>query len=368
MSHMIEEGKDVVFTPNMEEFSSTWHNKHTVASGDRIEPDGSNVKKAFCPIVEIAMNPQFPDSMELDQEIQDEIANWKLIAADCREGISGKIHPLHVPKDGYQIHQNKLLFDCMVKSAEQVLGSGNFEIATVGTLDGYKQFFMSIAIKGMESFAVGNESDKWKQYFNLISSHNGLVASSFMLAFIRMVCMNTVMASIAQASANGTQSTFRHSKNSLDLITPESFENTLREWVTNSENYRNSLESLRESSMNLDSFRAFSAGVFTEEKSDKISTTSFNRVVELEGLFLDGKGNYGESRYDALNAWTEYFTSGNGAGKQSGAKKIARANFGRGNDWKNEAFRVLTNSEEFDTAMERGERLLNDRALLAKAN
>lgn len=365
---MIEAGKDVVFTPNMDEFRETWHNMHTVASGDRIEPDGSNVKPVFCPIVEIPMNPTFPDNMELDDEIRGEIANWKLIAADCREGISGKIHPLHVPKDGYQIHQNRVLFDCMVKAAEQVLGAGNYEIATVGTLDGFKQFFMSIAIKGLESFEVGNKGDKWKQFFNLISSHNGLVASSFMLAMIRMVCMNTVMASIAQASANGTQSVFKHSKNSLELITPESFEATLREWVTDSENYRNTLEDLRESSMNLDSFRAFSAGVFTEEKSDKISTTSFNRIVEMEPMFVRGKGNLGESRYDALNAWTEYFTSGNGAGKKSGAKKIARANFGRGNDWKNEAFRILSDEQEFDIAIERGERLLHDRALLAKAN
>jgi len=365
---MIEAGKDVVFTPNMVEFKDTWHNMQTVASGNRIEPDGSNVKPVFCPIIELPMNPSFPEGMELDDDIKSEIDNWKLIAADCRDGISGKIHPLHVPKDGYQIHQNRVLFDCMVMAAEQVLGSGSFEIATVGTLDGFKQFFMSIAIKGLESFVVGNKGDKWKQYFNLISSHNGLVASSFMLAMIRMVCMNTVMASIAQASENGTQSTFKHSKNSLELITPESFENSLREWVSNSEDYRKSLEDLRESSMNLDGFRAFSAGVFTEEKSDKISTTSFNRVTELESLFVRGKGNSGESRYDGLNAWTEYFTSGNGAGKKSGAKKIARANFGRGNDWKNEAFRILSDESEFIEASQRGERLLHDRALLAKAN
>lgn len=367
MSHMIIEGIDTVYTPNAEKWKSTWHGLETVTQEAEIAADGSNIPNVFNPIIEVPMNPSFPEGFAMDEETQAEIDNWKVICADCRTGLSGKIHPLHVPRSSYAIHDNRLLFDCMVGAANQVLGKNDYNLVTVGTLGGYSQFFMSIAIKGQDSFAIGND-DKWNKFFNLITSHNGLVASSFMLSMIRMVCMNTVMASINQAEANDTKQNLRHSKESVAEITPEMFEKTLRAWIESSERYQTSLSNLKSDSMNLDSFRAFSAGVFTEEKSDKISTTSFNRVTELESLFVRGKGNSGESRYDALNAWTEYFTSGNGAGKQSGAKKIARANFGRGNDWKNEAFRVLTNQDEFDIAMERGERLLHDRELLAKTN
>ena len=367
MSHMIIEGIDTVYTPNTNKWKSTWHGLETVTEETEIAADGSNIPNVFNPIIEVPMNPQFPEDFAMDADTKSEIDNWKVICADCRNGLSGKIHPLHVPRSSYAIHDNRLLFDCMVGSANQVLGKNDYNLVTVGTLGGYSQFFMSIAIKGQDSFTVGN-GDQWNKFFNLITSHNGLVASSFMLSMIRMVCMNTVMASINQADANGTKQNLRHSKESVAEITPELFEETLRNWIESAEQYQKNLSALKNDSMNLDSFRAFSAGVFTEEKSDKISTTSFNRVTELESLFVRGKGNSGESRYDALNAWTEYFTSGNGAGKQSGAKKIARANFGRGNDWKNEAFRVLTDQDEFNSAMERGERLLHDRALLAKAN
>lgn len=367
MSHMIIENIDTVYTPNTEMWRSTWHNKQTTVNEEKIALDGSNVPNSFNPIVSIPMNPEFPAEFEIDQDTQAEIDKWQIICADCRQGKSGKIHPLHVPRSSYAIHDNRLLFDCMVSAAKQVLGENNFDIVTVGTLGGYSQFFMSISIKGKDSFTIGS-NDVWNKFFNLISSHNGLVASSIMLSMIRIVCMNTVMASISDSEKAGTNQRIEHSKNSLELITPEIFEANLREWIANSETYKNALEGLKAETMNLDSFRAFSAGVFTEEKSDKISTTSFNRVTELESLFVRGKGNSGESRYDALNAWTEYFTSGNGAGKKSGAKKIARANFGRGNDWKNEAFRILSDEQEFDIAIERGERLLHDRALLAKAN
>jgi len=364
---MIIEAIDTVYTPNAAEWRETWHGLQTVIEDGSIAHDGSNIPNVFNDIISVDMKPEFPEGFEMDSATQEEIEKWQVIYADCREGKSGKIHPLHVPRSSYAIHDNRLLFDCMVSAAKEVLGYNHFEIVTVGTLGGYSQFFMSIAIKGQESFSV-DSTDVWRKFFNLISSHNGLVSSSMMLAMIRMVCMNTVQASIRQSETSGTNQRIEHSKNSLELITPKIFEANLRGWIQDSAVYQETLVSLKDSAMSLDGFRAFSAGVFTEEKSDKISTTSFNRVTELESLFVRGKGNKGESRYDALNAFTEYFTSGNGAGKKSGAKKLARANFGRGNDWKNEAFRVLSDESEFTDSMERGERLLHDRALVASAN
>jgi hypothetical protein len=364
---MINEQIDTVYTPNQEKWERLWHGKQTVIEDKLIAVDGSNIPHVFNPIMEVPMNPQFPDDFELNEDTQEEVDKWKVICADCREGKSGKIHPLHVPKKGYQIHDNKLLFDCMTKAATEVLGDNNFELVTVGTLGGYTQFFMSIAIKGQETFTVGDD-DIWSKYFNLISSHNSVVSSSFMLSMIRMVCMNTVQAAIAESEKNDTNQKIRHSKESLSQITPKAFEKTLKSWIDNAEIYKNQLTMLKSQTMDLNQFRAFSAGVFTEAKSDMISTTSYNRVTEMENLFVRGIGNKGINRYDALNAWTEYFTSGNGAGKVGGAKKLARANFGKGNDWKREAFRVLTDEKEFKIANERGNRLMNDRALMVGAN
>jgi len=359
MPHMINPLVDTVYTPDLPVFCHTWHSMNDCVEGE-IALDGSNVPHSFNPILDCQINPQLPEGFEMDETTSEEMKKWKLIIADCRQGKSGKVHPLHVPKEGYAIHDNKLLFDCMVKSASNVLGQNGFKIVTVGTLDSYKQFFVSIAIGGHESFEMAG-NDRWFQYFNLISSHNGLVSSSRMLSMIRMVCMNTVQASISESEANGTRETIRHSKNSLELITPEIFESDLNLWINQSNTMKQAVSDLQAVSMNCDDFKSFACGVFTASDSEKISTTTFNRISDLESLFVRGKGNHGQSAYDALNAFTEYFTHGNGIGKKaSDAQKIARANFGRGNDWKKEAFRILTDDVEMTEASERGERLLNE--------
>ena len=373
MSHQIIKGIDTVYTPNAKKWAATWHGLETMTEEDKISFDGSNIPNVLNPMIECGLNPTLPEGMEINSELQTELDSWKLIAADCREGLSGKIHPVHIPREGYAIHQNSRMFECMVQSAKTVLGAEGFEIVTAGTLDGYRQFFVSISIKGKDTFNVGNLSngiaDNYQTFFNLLSSHNGVHASQFMQSYVRMVCMNTVQAAIKDSNTNGTNQKVKHTKNSEENITPESFAESLQQWTSDNESYKYQLLALKAEPMNLAQFKSFSAGVLSEEKSDKLSTNSANRIDEMESLFVKGQGNSGESRYDALNAFTEFFTSGNGVGKKSTAsQKVARANFGRGADWKNEAFRVLTDAEEFKKSSERGEMLLHDRDLLKAAS
>ena len=120
--------------------------------------------------------------------------------------------------------------------------------------------------------------------------------------------------------------------------------------------------------MSLDGFKAFACGVFTNDGTDLLTTTSKNRIDDLETLFQRGQDNCGETRFDAFNAFTEYFTHGDGVGKKStDTQKLAKANFGRGAEWKREALRVLSNEEIFADSCKRGERLLNDRQAFEKA-
>jgi hypothetical protein len=373
MSHLIEEGIDTVYTPQGTEFEDTWHGLQTALQGG-IQTTGDNAPEVFCPIVECGVKADFEgvivSTEGIESEAQDELKNWKLILADCRKGISGKVIPLHVPKKGYRIHQNKALFDCMIQSCNQVLGDGNYTIATLGTLGGYSQFFVSISVKGHESFSIGSD-DKWNRFFNLNSSHNGLISSHRMLSLVRIVCSNTLQASISDAESSDSISKIKHTANSDMLITPEVFAKDLQTWIARGENFKQLLESIKSESMTVDQFKAFSAGVFTQAKSDELSTNSYNRIEDMTGLFQRGKGNTGETRYDALNAFTEYFTSGNGVGSKdvSMGKRIASANFGRGNQWKIEAIRTLANPEVFADTVKRGEILYTDKlAVMASAN
>jgi hypothetical protein len=363
MSHLIIKPFDTVYCPEKGVFSSTWHGLQENVTGE-ISPDGSNVGRLFAPLFKTGFKPDFDSPIsEMPAELASElgsnpITDWAIILADLRANGQGVI-PVHVAKKDYTIHQNQTLWNSMVQSATAVLGVNGFTIATAGTLGAYSQFFMSLAIKGQGDFSMG-KGDEWKQFFNLISSHNSLVASQIMLSSVRMVCMNTVLQSISSASDH---SKIRHSKNSLELITPEAFEINLSRWVKEIDTLKGLLEMIKGKPMNLDGFRAFATGVFTNDGTDVLSTTSRNRVEEMEVLFAKGKGNSGNSYYDALNAFTEYFTSGNGVGSSDVklAKRIASANFGRGADWKREAMRILADEDTLTATMKRGERLWEDR-------
>jgi hypothetical protein len=297
-----------------------------------------------------------------------DFSKWKMLLADCRGGLSGKVLPLHVPKVGYKVHQNKMIFDTMVGAAKMVLGEGGFKIATCGTLGAYSQFLVSIAIKGKEGFDVGKlpdgRPDTWLQFFNLNSSHNGLIASMRGLSAIRQVCWNTVNAAQRDMEANGTGKVIKHTANSGELITPEKFAADLENWLDQSAKFQALLAGIKAEPMTLDQFRAFAAGVFTQEGSDKLSTNSLNRITEMESLFARGRGNLGASLYDAVNAFTEYFTSGAGVGKLGNVargKRVASANFGRGNDWKLEAMRIACDPEAMAATAARGAILYADK-------
>jgi len=376
--HLIIDGIDTVYTPADCEFADTWHGLQRELKGG-IQPDGSNSPDVFCPLVQCGIKADF--ETEVAKDLPEELAShlgeqgfkdWKLILADLRQGQAGKVIPVHIPRKGYQIHQNKLLFDTFVASANEVLGPNGYTIATLGTLGAYSQFFISIAIKGNDAgFTIG-KGDKWATFYNLVSSHNGLVASQRHLSMVRIVCMNTVQAAIASAEC---QAMLKHTKNSLELITPQVFAKDLKNWLGEKEQFQQTLEALKAQAMDVDGFRAFASGVFTNDGSDNLSTTSFNRVTEMESLFARGKGNKGKSVYDAVNSFTEYFTSGNGVGSKDRValnKRIASANFGRGNQWKLEALRCASEEEVFKTTMERGERYYTDKLAVdtakAKAN
>lgn len=363
---MIIQPFDTVYSPMNSPFEVTWHGLQTAVAGG-IALDGSNIGRVFSPVVQTGFKPDFEAPIsnvpaELAAELtSNPITDWKMILADLRESGNGVI-PLHVCKSGYQIHQNKDLFDNMIQAASEVLGADGFTVATVGTLGAYSQFFISLAIKGNSSgFNVG-KGDEWNSFFNLVSSHNALVSSQTMLSLIRIVCMNTVQASIAESDSTGRNSTIKHTVNSLDLITPERFAANLAAWLKQRDELKTALASMKAVPMTVDGFKAFAAGIFTNEGSDELSSNSYNRIEDMSSLFLRGRGNTGESLYDGVNAFTEYFTSGAGAGRNTTqAKRIASANFGRGNEWKLQALAVASSPESTAEVMKRGTVLYGDK-------
>jgi hypothetical protein len=267
----------------------------------------------------------------------------------------------------------------MIKGLEIAFGENNVNPVTVGTLGSYTQFFMSFELKGAAEFCIGKLpdgklKDKFQQFFNVISSHNGLVSTAFFLSIIRAVCMNTVQMGLNDAEDNGSIQKFKHTATSLELITPEAVAKQVESWLTKSAQTAAMFKAIRAVPMNLDGFRSFAAGLFTNAGSDTLSTNSFNRITECAPLFSKGLGNAGQSAYDALNAITERFSGPLAMGDKSAlGKRVAYANFGRGNDWKLLAVKILSAPEDSDDSlartMARGEILYGDKlAVMAENN
>src|SRR5258706_3996381 len=120
MSSLIVPEFDTVYTPDGE-YADTWHGMQT-CKGEPIKSDGSNIPKVFVPIVESKFTLDGIDNARLVQLDNDDDASqgdnplkgWKMILAEHEKGYL----PLHVPKAGYVIHQNRDLFRSFITAAE----------------------------------------------------------------------------------------------------------------------------------------------------------------------------------------------------------------------------------------------------------
>lgn len=360
--------KDTIYVPvlaEFPEFGTTWHKLETPILGE-IARDGSNVPDSLQPIVECGVRPDYTSELTtLDDEAQEALGDnglngIKVILADQRKTGRG-IYPMCSVKESYTVHQNATLFASMITAADIVLGANGYVIASIGTLGAYAHFFMSLFIKGESKMDVSQSglNDVWQVFACLNSSHNQTVPSALYQSATRPVCANTIKFGHDDAIDNNTYASIKHTKNSSELITAENFAQYLAKWQGQKEKMVRDIRAMQATPMSLDGFRSFAAGMFSNDRSDKLATTSFNRIEDMDTLFLRGKGNRGVSAYDALNAVTEYFTHGRGVGgamvKES--KRLASASFGRGAEWKQEALAILTNEERIKETMERGQRL-----------
>ena len=66
-----------------------------------------------------------------------------------------------------------------------------------------------------------------------------------------------------------------------------------------------------------------------ERLEDGFKTRSLNMIDGITDLAISGRGNSGQSLYDALNGATEFWTSGDGVGRTaSSGKKAYSSEFG----------------------------------------
>jgi Domain of unknown function (DUF932) len=312
MAHKIEEPWDKVLSVE----GTEWHGLAT-----HVEAIGTEEVKPL--LFDIVESPCFVKIGEDDTYLED----YKVLVADhraCRPDLpkNQQLVPLHIPKNGYRVIPNSEIWECMEKSLKDL----NCKVTSVCTLERGKKFAISCTIGDADSQVINK--DKFQNYLNFLTSHDGTIAMEAFDTSIRTVCMNTFQAS--RGAAGDTSFKVYHTKNASFALSGLS--DLLNAILKGRIETKEVLEYLATCKVDANDALAMASGYFAETtETVKLSTRSWNAATEIATLFSRGIGNKGENLYDLFNGATEYWTSGGGTGASGAtpAQRIYRSALGQ---------------------------------------
>ena len=230
---------------------------------------------------------------------------------------------------GYEPIQNRDKFgvfgDALVAAGEAVFHSA-------GSLNGGALTWMLMKLPGDLKVSDGSVLERG---ILLTDSYNG--SSALGLRFINMnkVCCNTLPGIVG---GRGAQFRGKHTINLMGRV------NEARQIMGLEQAYSEMLmlgiERMAQEAMDKPQLADFLEKLFgVEEDVEAISTRVRNQMDRVGDLFYNGMGNVGETRWDALNAVTEFVDHHRGPDDQ--AKRLNAAWFGGGADMKAKAWELL---------------------------
>lgn len=236
-----------------------------------------------------------------------------------------------VSKDDYRIVQNVEAFDFF----DSVIQSKDAVYDTAGALRGGKRVWIMAKLKG--EFFIGK--DAHERYALLVTSHDRSYSLMMQLVTTRVVCQNTLSLSLGGAT---NQIKISHRG---DIKSKES---AARSALGIADKYfaklQECINAMVDRSMSPEQMKAFAEVLVPSNAKDgKISTRAKNIRDEIDRLFSRGAGNNGATRYDAMNAVTDYVdhqrtVSGTG----NGSKRFESAILGSGAAMKQRAYDLLS--------------------------
>jgi hypothetical protein len=279
-----------------------------------------------------------------------DLPNYKALIADLRGlGMQDQMVPLHVPKEGYKVISNEEIFDAAVEAIKDV----DAKITSIMTLENRKKFALSVNL-GDDVMKVNG--DDIHAHLNFVSSHDGTMNLKAYDSTIRVVCMNTLRWSLEAAGEVGF--TIRHTKNAA--IALENLPELVNAILAGRINFKEVMTYLASCKVDSNEALAMTAGYFCMESgSPTLSTRSLNSAQSIVDLFANGKGNNGKTLYDLANGATEYWTSGDGVGRNANdIVKSYKAEFGMAADHKNRFVELLANEDRLKEAKTLGKEAL----------
>ena len=203
---------------------------------------------------------------------------------------------------------------------------------TAGSLGGGARVWILAKLPG--DLKLSN-SEVIEKYILLCNSHDGSLAVTMKPTSIRVVCQNT----LSVAMGRETDKLFRaiHTTNVMDRV------NQAREALGLQEAYfemmMRGIERLADTRMKEAEVEPFLVKLFDQEENPQnISTKMRNNMDKVASLFYGGTATFGETRWDMLNAVTEYTDHWRGSNDE---KRLDAAWFGSGKILKQQAWNML---------------------------
>lgn len=207
----------------------------------------------------------------------------------------------------------------------------------------------------------GGAVDITEPYLLLSTSMDGSRATDVQRTGTRVVCQNTLNMATA-AMAHGAR--IKHTASQTSRII-ETVESLLSESIKLFEHGADFAQQLADTPMSMEQARSFFAQLVTNTENIEDATAELRKAKDapnsrrwtglqdtaslLTQLFQSGQGNYGQDKYDALNAVTEFVDHHRARiRKYKGANATLQANtqfestqFGSGADFKARAIKLL---------------------------
>ena len=263
------------------------------------------------------------DAMTAAQAIEAANLDWEVVAEpvfrDIRDNSTGGFFKqiegkraivrqdtdevFGVFSDGYTPVQNLTCFDAI----NAVVGSGDATFHTVGSLFGGRRVWMLCKLPG--DYRLDN-GEKLESFILLDNSHDGTAALRMRLTSVRVVCSNTLGAATSSRAAFAA----RHTSGIMGRV------NEARDLLGLNAAYMERLvadaNQIAERAWSHQEMKDMTYRLLDLDEDYAIESQHGLKApsaAKMLSLFYTGEGNEGETRWDALNAVTEFIDYSKGS-------------------------------------------------------
>jgi len=265
-------------------------------------------------------------------------SEWTRVTCSDNNLYIGK--PVH--RDTYSLITNNQFLDIVNDALLSVKGA---KIDSVGSVCDRGRVFVSVSIPDLPEF---------RAYLNFINSHDQSSPFAVNASNVCVVCDNTFRYNLHDTNNKVFRAVVKHTKNANDRL--QDIDRMIDAYIGTQIRFKHLMNTLDEQPVTPTTARNFFTGLHSPIIAEP-STQLLNKVDELQSLFRSGRGNRGQTLADVFSAVTDYYTH-QASRSDNPWKQIESSEYGYGATMKTNAMEALTDGEEYQKTLFRGQKVL----------